>query len=372
MMNYLRDRISNTPAKLITYADYMGAVLYHSQLGYYMKEKQKIGRQGDFITTSNVSDIFGSMVAKWVAAITQNNNLLPAVFCEVGAGNGRFAKAFLQEWKDSVKRPLKYIIVESSPYHRKVQRELLTPDFLFEQVTSLDELAPIEGIIFSNELFDALPVHVIEQEQGQLDEVMVGIQNDQLYEEKVPLTNEKIVQFLQENHFILNEGQRIEVPLLSGDMLEKISDKLFKGFVITVDYGYTHDEWMEPSRKNGSLRGFYHHEMVENVLLYPGDMDITAHVHFDWLIKRGEQLQLNFMLKLRQDEFLLKMGILSELTNHYDPNPFSTISKRNRAIRSLIMPSGMSSSFHVLMQQKGIHLEPTELFPMKTEMDHLQ
>ena len=114
---------------------------------------------------------------------------LEPMFCEVGAGNGRFAHAFLQEWEDSIKTPLNYIIVESSPYHRKLQTELLKDPFSFTQVESLEELEAFEGMIFSNELFDALPVHVIEKVNGQLFEMMVGIKNEPLYEEKVPLTN---------------------------------------------------------------------------------------------------------------------------------------------------------------------------------------
>ena len=57
-------------------------------------------------------------------------------------------------------------IVEESPYHRKVQKELLFPEFDVIQVENLSELAPFEGVLFSNELFDALPVHVIEKEGG--------------------------------------------------------------------------------------------------------------------------------------------------------------------------------------------------------------
>src|SRR4051812_25834568 len=87
---------------------------------------------------------------------------LAPVFCEIGAGNGRFAEAFLHEWQETIKTPLKYIIVESSPYHLKLQRELLT-NFSIIQVERLSEVEAFEGMIFSNELFDALPVHVIEK-----------------------------------------------------------------------------------------------------------------------------------------------------------------------------------------------------------------
>jgi hypothetical protein len=56
---------------------------------------------------------------------------------------------------------------------------------------------------------------------------------------------------------------------------------------------------------------------------------------------------------------------LNELENNYDPNPFSEVSKRNRAIRSLIMPAGMSSYFHIIIQQKGLSLSERDVFPDK-------
>lgn len=361
MITYLTKLIENSPMKLISYADYMNTVLYHPEKGYYMKDKQKIGRQGDFITSSNVDDIVGETFAKWFAYVCENCQLAP-IFCEVGAGTGRFARAFLKKWQESIKKPLKYIIVESSPYHRRIQNELLMEDFSFEQASSLDELESFEGMIYTNELFDALPVHVIEKQKGQLFEIMVGIQNEHLFEKKIPLSNRKILLFLQETGIELHENQRIEIPLLMENILLKMSRVLSKGFLTTVDYGYTNKEWMQPSRRKGSLRGYYHHQLVEDVLQHPGEMDVTSHVHFDWLIKRGRQLQFNLLIKLRQDEFLLKNNILQDLGNHNDANPFSYNSKRNRAIRSLIMSSGISSYFHVLIQQKGIHIDKESIF----------
>jgi SAM-dependent MidA family methyltransferase len=356
MFNYLKSFISNSPTKLISYAEFISAALYHPELGYYMKNNEKIGPQGDFITTSNVSDIFGRTIARWFASVCKQYQLRP-VFCEIGAGNGRFANAFLQEWEETVKTPLTYFIVESSPYHRKLQSELLSENFSVKQVETLEELNNFEGMIFSNELFDALPVHVVEKTGGMVYEIMIGINNEELFEQRVPLTNKEILHFLQENEIQLNENQRIEIPIEMGKMLLKMSKTLLKGFIVTVDYGYTKEEWMEPARAKGSLRGYYQHQMIDNVLSNPGEMDITTHIHFDWLIKRGEQVDLNLIMKLRQDEFLLKTGILTELENHFDPNPFSEVSKRNRAIRSLIMPSGMSTYFHVLIQQKGVMLD---------------
>jgi SAM-dependent MidA family methyltransferase len=362
MINYLKNIISQSPTQLISYADYINAVLYHPEKGYYMKKKQKIGKKGDFITTSNISDMYGRIMAKWFAATCLKNDLEP-VFCEIGAGNGRFVLAFLQEWYDSIKAPLKYLIVESSPFHRELQKELLSEfSSIVVQVERLEELDCFEGMIFSNELFDALPVHVIEKNRSQLYEVMVGIKNEQLYEEKVLLTNPAILSFLQESNLHLREGQRMEVPSLMENLLSAMSKVLKNGLVVTADYGYTNEDWLHPSRGMGSLRGYYQHQMIDNVLEHPGEMDITTHIHFDWLIQKGEELGLNYITKLRQDEFLLKAGILKELENHHDPNPFSEVSKRNRAIRSLIMPSGLSSYFHIVIQQKGHNWSVNDIF----------
>ena len=299
-------------------------------------------------------------MAKWFSYVCKRAQL-PPVFCEIGAGNGRFAEAFLREWHETINTPLKYIIVESSPYHRKLQKELLT-NFSIVQVESLSEVEAIDGVIFSNELFDALPVHVIEKVNGDLYEIMIGIQNNELFEQKVLLTNSDILLFLQESKIDLKEKQRMEIPLAMGKLLREISQSLIKGIVVTADYGYTNEEWMSPGRAKGSLRGYYQHQMLDDVLHHNGDMDITTHIHFDYLIQKGEQEKLELITKLRQDEFLLKAGILKELENHYDPNPFSEVSKRNRAIRSLIMPSGMSSFFHVVIQQKGLNLNEDDFF----------
>lgn len=363
MKEIIKEIIDASPEKMISYAEYMELALYHPEEGYYIKERQKIGKEGDFYTSSNVSDIFGKLIGKWFAKNCGNLGLPPFV-CEIGAGNGRFARAFIQGWKELKDETLAYYIVEASPYHRRLQEAELN---VLEDVDVLyaDEFAETgmkQGMIFSNELFDAFPVHVVEKSEGIVKEVFVGHKSGQLKEIMAPVTDERIIDFLNGQELELAEGQRMEVPLAFEPFIKSISDNFTKGIMVTVDYGYTKEEWMHPSRRRGSLRGYYQHQMHHDVLEHPGEMDITSHVHFDALRSIGEKYSLDFLQKKRQDEFLMTAGILEELAEHHDPNPFSEASKRNRAIRSLILPGGISQSFDVVIQAKGLDKNVKKLF----------
>jgi SAM-dependent MidA family methyltransferase len=360
MLNYIIEKIRQSSTGLISYAEFIDLALYDKTQGYYMKNQVKIGKHGDFITTSNVSDIFGSILSKWFLALVKKNQITPCV-CELGAGNGRFAKSFYDTWRKNTDLPLQYYIVETSPYHRSLQGEILPIGTDIHQVESMSDIKPFKGLIFSNELFDALPVHVIEKRHGQIFEVMVGTDGTTLKEEYISLSDPNIDEYLRSQKLELADHQRIEIPLSMEDVIKDIADTLETGIVVTVDYGYTNEEWKNPLRKAGSLRAYYKHQMVTDVLLNPGEMDLTHHVHFDSLVNIGRKYGLDFLLKNRQDEFLISSGILKELEENYDPNPFSEKSKRNRAIRSLVMP-GMSSHFDVIVQKKNSDVSLHTLF----------
>ncbi|MBW7649823.1 class I SAM-dependent methyltransferase [Anoxybacillus sp. ST4] len=345
--------------KRLSYAQYMELVLYDEQYGYYMKRKEKIGRAGDFITTSNVANVIGHVFATLFIRLMETYNVPPHI-CEIGGGTGRFAYAVLEQWQRQSPETFsngRYTIVEASPYHREKQVEMLAPfaDHV-HIVSNLTELpSSFSGIVFSNELFDAFPVHVVEKRNGQIYECFVAVEGDKLVEQYAPLENEEIAQYLAERNIDLVDGQRFEVPLAMKMFIFQLNDAIERAIIFTVDYGYTDEEWKHPLRKQGSLRGYYRHQLINDPLRYPGDMDITTHVQWDALRFYGEQVGWTFTHLWRQDEFLLKAGIFNQLIDHDDPNPFSEKSRYNRAIRSLVM-SDIGSAFQVMVQQKKINI----------------
>ncbi|THE15477.1 SAM-dependent methyltransferase [Bacillus timonensis] len=369
MQRILKELIKSSPYNKITYEEYMSTVLYHEENGYYMKHEEKVGKKGDFITTSNISNVFGKLFASVFHKLIMQEKISPFI-CEVGGGNGRFAKAVLDELQNNYKetyQEITYIMIETSPYHRRLQQELLPIGEKVIQYRSLDEAKKnfplFNGILFSNELFDAFPVRVIENQNDNMYEVKITLNKDeQLCEIFEPLTDERILHYLDHTKIGLVPGQRFEIPLQMLSYLKELNEFLGNVVVFTVDYGYTNEEWIEPARKKGSLRGYYKHQLINNPLEYPGQMDLTTHIHFDTLISIGTKHGLEFVKKLRQDEFLLAAGILTFLQDNFDSNPFSEKSKQNRAIRSLIMDGGMSTAFHVLIQQKNSKINWDQVF----------
>ncbi|WP_051316957.1 class I SAM-dependent methyltransferase [Ectobacillus panaciterrae] len=355
MLSVLQDIILSAPKQMISYSTYMSTVLYHPECGYYMKEKEKIGRSGDFYTSSNVSSIFARQFAQFFIALTEAREV-PAAVCEIGGGTGQFAYDVLMEWMqqspDTFSK-LTYYLVETSPHHRSLQKDKLYSFTNVRQCAAIDEIEDFEGIVFSNELFDAFPVHVIEKRGNSLYEVFVALDKQQCLEEKIcPLDNEEIFSYLKKHKLQLKEGQRFEIPLAMEHYVHKLGAWLQRGICVTVDYGYTNEEWMNPIHREGSLRGYYEHQLIRNPLLHAGQMDLTTHIHWDALKAAGREAGLETLLQTKQTYFLLATGILNRLTDHNDRNPFSEKNKQNRAIRSMV--GGMSDAFDVVIQQKNL------------------
>lgn len=357
MKNIILNAIQKSEDHYITYEEFISLCLYDSDKGYYQKSDTKIGRRGDFYTTSSVGSVYGEVIASVFCRLIKNEVIDP-IFVEVGAGNGRFAYSFLtycEKNEPEIFTNLEYRIVDESKYHRALQMQILEQFANVRYYSNISELTKIQkGMIFSNELFDALPVRVVEFYQDKWQEVVISYNESyELVEKLIKIDDDAIYEFLKHHHFNGKHGQRIEIPVGMETVFKGLSESLEHGIIMTVDYGFTREEWNAPHRVKGSLRGYYQHDIKTNVFEFLGEMDLTTHIHWDELKRIGEKNYLENVYFTSQRQALLDFGILNCLIEHAAINPFSDEYKHNRAIQSLIMPGGISDSFQLLLQIKG-------------------
>lgn len=363
LQQVIQRKIEEQREGTISFYEYMQMALYHSEFGYYSREKIKIGKSGDFYTSVSVGSIFGEVLAHGFAEMIEKQlNQQPCYLIEFGGGTGDLTLQILNEWKNNYSHLIdvvQVILVEKSPYHRKLQQEKLV-DFKvlwFENWEDAQHtFGKMSGVIFSNELIDAFPVYLLQYHDGRWQEVQVGYDSGQFVERLKDITSPGLVEYIQreEKYIPKVNGYRIEVNLDMEKWLASVSEGLHQGYVVTIDYGYKREELYLPQRKTGTLLCYHQHTTSENALETPGEKDITTHVHFSLLMEKGEELGLHSLGFFTQRQYLMNSGILSKLQEHQETDPFVGLqSKRNRAIRQLIMPGGMGDTFKVLVQAKG-------------------
>ncbi len=348
----------------ITFADFMAACLYEPGLGYYTSPGRKVGAEGDFYTSITVHAAFGRVVAREIAQMWRGMGA-PAAFTlvECGAGNGRLAcdiMDFLAEREPVMYQSLRLRLVEQEPSLESAQREMLASHSNRLSWLSPDEFASgsftFSGCLYSNELIDALPTHRVVMTAEGVREVYVTLNDGEFAEEAgVPSTPE-IEAYLKRVAVKLHPGQQAEVNLNAPKWLAAASKALKQGFILTIDYGLAAPELYTPRRKLGTLLCYYRHQIEENPYLRPGLQDITSHVDFTTLMKRGEELGLQNVWFGEQYRFLLSAGIIEEIEDiERSPRTDEEKLRLRLTLKKLILPEGgMGDTFRVLIQSRGV------------------
>ncbi|HVF48661.1 MAG TPA: SAM-dependent methyltransferase [Pyrinomonadaceae bacterium] len=356
----LRARIEREGA--LTFRDWMQAALYDGQEGYYCRpDRQRWGRAGDYRTSAETSPLFAATFANYFAALhKQLGSPKPFTILEAGAGAGDFAHGILdtlQSEQGAVFEATRYVVDEASADARERARTRLKRFGDRVEFKNLARLNPstLEGVIFSNELLDALPVHRVLMRGGALFELCVGLADGGGFKwvEREP-TTARLTEHFAVEHISLAEGQIAEVNLAAEDWIERAASILRRGYVVTVDYGAESAElYGATHRREGTLRAFRSHRMTPDVLAQAGTQDLTTTVNWTQVRRAGERAHLRTVLFERQDEFLLRAGLLDYLERMMNalPDEASKLSLRLSA-REMILPNGMSGSFQVLVQEK--------------------
>lgn len=350
----------------ITFGEYMSLCLYHPEHGYYLQDRERTGVRGDYFTSPDLHPIFARLVARQAVEMWEvMGRPAPFSWVEMGPGRGWFARDFLS-WTRTA-RPefhaaLDYLAIEPAPRQRARLAEKLKGDQLDSQVrllANLEQLPPLTGCFFSNELVDAFPVAVVERIGGRLKEIYVSAQGEGLREMSGPISNTEVAAAVARYAPDLEEGERVEVNLRAVQWIRAVAENLTRGFVITIDYGDLAERLFTSDRPRGTLLAYLGHVASEDFYSAPGEQDLTAHVNFSALIDAGKSAGLAFSGFTTQERFLMALGEKNQFADLYDPGQTEAEKLQARLkLKRLISPEGMGSVFKVLVQHRGVDAPP--------------
>jgi SAM-dependent MidA family methyltransferase len=332
----------------MTFDQFMHLALY-SDNGYYNTQRE-VGKKGDFYTSVSVGPLFGELLARQFAEW-----LKPLEKCEiveVGAHDAKLARDILN-WL-SLHEPglfarLQYIIVEPSEQRSAWQRETLHS--FGNRLMWIHVVPPkIRGIVFSNELLDAMPVHRIfwDAPRRQWMEWCVASENEKLFWVRRELSAEcrsLIPQLSNDLLDVLPNKFTTEVSPTAVDWWSDAARKLEQGRIVAFDYGLTEQEFFRPDRANGTARAYYKHHLVDDFLANPGEQDLTAHVNWTAIQRAGEEAGLRTETFCSQEEFLMRVVSQAAAENWN--------AEQIRQLKTLTHPNFLGRAFRVLVQSRG-------------------
>ncbi|HET7748905.1 MAG TPA: SAM-dependent methyltransferase [Terriglobales bacterium] len=346
----------------IPFSRYMEMCLYDLELGYYAAHAEQFGKAGDFYTSSDVHAVFGRLLARQFEEMWRALGAPAALqIVEAGPGRGLFAQDVL-DWAEK-KFPeffaaVRYVLVEASPALRVRLEETLQRRIATGKAEILNQLpaqlsAP--AIIFANEFFDALPVEVVSH-RGQL---RVGCDQGRFVESFVQ-PSAGALEYLDRYSVHPEAGERVEAALAAQEYMRSIAQRLHRGFVIVIDYGYTRDEQLA-GRHRGTVTAFRHHTVSASPFEAPGEQDITAHVNFTAL-QAAAQEGLEPLALLTQAQFLMGIGEVNQFADAFEDTRLPQEgAKVALQLKHLVTPAGMGESFHVLVMSKGVDVAKARL-----------
>ncbi len=333
------------------FSRFMELALYAPGLGYYSAGSNKFGTTGDFTTAPELSSLFGRTIAHQLVEIM---TLSTPHILELGAGSGKLALDILTELERLGQLPASYTILEISADLRLRQQTLLNKHLphLIERIKWLDALpTQISGGVIANEVLDALPVHLLHWRDAQIFERGVASKGSNfIWQERLP-----------ENPALLELAQQISVPddylseisLTTRGLVSSLFERLNKGAMLFIDYGFGAREYYHPQRNSGTLMCHYRHYAHDDPFFLPGLQDITAHVDFTAVAESAIDHGANLLGYTTQAHFLLNGGI-TELISDVSPDNLREYLPLSAQIQKLTSPAEMGELFKVIALGKGI------------------
>jgi SAM-dependent MidA family methyltransferase len=338
----------------LSFARYMELALYAPGLGYYASGSAKLGTAGDFVTAPEMTPLFGRVLARQIAAVLGEAG---AEILELGAGSGRLALDLLLELERLEALPTQYRILEVSPDLRARQRELLQREapHLLPRVYWLEGLPEmIDGVVLGNEVLDALPVHMLWHAPEGEFERGVAWRDGFVWEDR-PLPPGPLRDLAAG---LPNTGGYLtEVCPAAPALILSLAERLRRGLLLLLDYGFPAAEYYHPQRHMGTLKVHYRHHSLDDPFYLPGLADLTAHVDFSAVARAGTAAGLDLLGYTSQGNFLLNGGLL-DLLGELQPGTPDYL-RAASAVRQLVQPDEMGELFKVLALGRGVAHPPS-------------
>lgn len=352
----------------LSFAEYMQLALYAPGLGYYSAGATKFGAAGDFVTAPMISPLFSRCcarrIARWLRLIGDGEVL------EFGPGTGQFAADALGMLLESAPALHRYRLLEVGADLRERQHQLLSQvERGGIELEWLDTL-PVDfrGVVFANEILDALPCERFVVQGGDWWRLGVGLAStpssavrfewrarpadgacadDEAFRAAASRRSKEI----GEVGVVLPEGYCGEWQVSLEGWFTALAAAMTRGVVLLADYGLPRRQLLHPDRMIGSLRCHYRHQAHGDPFFYPGLCDITAWVDFTAVAEAATQAGFEIAGFTTQAGFLLGAGIDRELAaataglDAADPRHVAFA----RGVRTLLLPGEMGEAVKFML-----------------------
>ena len=259
----------------ITLADYMAECLLHPEYGYYTT-RPPFGRDGDFITAPEISQMFGELLGLCLAQHWLDTGRPAFTLAELGPGRGTLMADLLRATRNvpGFHAAARVTLVEASPALRDQQRAALG-GHPAQWLDSPDTLPDAPIYLIANEFFDALPIRQFTRDRAGWRETMVTATDRLGFARSAPAPIAALDHRLADTI----PGDIVEICPAATGILQAIAGRITRhgGLALIVDYG----DW----RSRGDTFQALRHHAFADPLADPGRADLTAHVDFEALAR---------------------------------------------------------------------------------------
>jgi len=335
----------------IPFSRFMELALYAPGLGYYTAGARKFGEAGDFTTAPEMSALFGRTLAKQLIEVMQSSS--PHIL-ELGAGSGKLALDILTELEMREALPESYSILEVSADLRERQQALIQERLphLAARVKWLNSLPEkISGAIIGNEVLDALPVHLVYWSGGSILERGVTCNGISFaWQDRIP-ENDALLDIAKSHK--MPDDYLSEISLSARGLMSSLCDRMDKGAMIFIDYGFGSSEYYHPQRSRGTLMCHYRHHSHDDPFYLLGLQDITAHVDFTAIAESAIDHGAHFLGYTSQAHFLINNGV-TDFLQEVSPENVRAYAPLSAQLQKLTSPAEMGELFKVIALGKGM------------------